>query len=306
MVILTSHSDQLVAQSEISSRPTLPKSATTSKEQLLLDKIAQGDDHAFWQLWLEHQDYLLFRCQQWMNNNPIDAEEALSQARLKAWEKLPQYAGQITNTKAWLTRLTHNLCVDIHRSSKKCIKHTDTIEKLHVAESDSLIYSSSSPETQVLRNELISYVRQAINRLPSRLKEPLSLFYYYQMSCAEIGQILMISKDTVYKRISIAKAMLQEQLNKYCSDLDEPTSPQSLPEPQSFAIPVSRNNATANSSQMNKSPVQQQRTRKEDLTLSALFSEQSELPALSVINNPLEIINYHVTALCLNNFSLAS
>jgi len=46
--------------------------------------------------------------------NPTDAEDALSRAMLKAWEKVQKYAaGEITNFKAWLT-LTRNLCVDIY------------------------------------------------------------------------------------------------------------------------------------------------------------------------------------------------
>jgi len=54
-----------------------------------------------------------------MGGNPIDAEDALSRAMLKAWEKVQQFAGEIANLKAWLTRLTHNLCVDIHRERSR-------------------------------------------------------------------------------------------------------------------------------------------------------------------------------------------
>ena len=47
-----------------------------------------------------------------MGGNSTDAEDALSRAMLEAWEKVQKYAaGDIANFKAWLTRLTHNLCV---------------------------------------------------------------------------------------------------------------------------------------------------------------------------------------------------
>ena len=96
-----------------------------SKEQYLLQKIAQGNYYAFWQLWLLYQDYLYRRCQMWMGGNQIDAEEVLSQARLKAWETLPNDALKITNPKAWLTRMTHHLCVDIYRKRQRLAKNVD-------------------------------------------------------------------------------------------------------------------------------------------------------------------------------------
>ncbi|NEP20399.1 MAG: RNA polymerase sigma factor, partial [Leptolyngbya sp. SIO4C1] len=98
----------------------------TAEEQSLLRHLAQGNRIVFWQLWMRHQDYLYSRCISWMGGNITDAQEALSRAMLKAWHKLPQHAAKITNLKAWLTRFTHNLCVDICR--ERC-RHAISVEK---------------------------------------------------------------------------------------------------------------------------------------------------------------------------------
>ncbi len=66
----------------------------------------------FWWLWQKYRHYLHSCCLKWMGGNPTDAEDALSRAMLKAWEKVQKYAGKISNFKAWLTTLTHNLCMD--------------------------------------------------------------------------------------------------------------------------------------------------------------------------------------------------
>lgn len=55
---------------------------------------------AFWQLWEQHRDELYRCCIKWIGGNPTDAEDALSRAMLKAWEKVQQYAGKITNKRS--------------------------------------------------------------------------------------------------------------------------------------------------------------------------------------------------------------
>ena len=50
----------------------------------------------FGQHWQQYREYLYRCCIKWMGN-PTDAEDALSRAMLKAWEKVQKYAsGKIT------------------------------------------------------------------------------------------------------------------------------------------------------------------------------------------------------------------
>jgi RNA polymerase sigma factor (sigma-70 family) len=67
---------------------------------------AEDIGKAFWQHWQQYRDSLYRCCIKWMNGNPTDAEDALSRAMLKAWEKVQKYAGEIANFKAWVTTLT--------------------------------------------------------------------------------------------------------------------------------------------------------------------------------------------------------
>ncbi|WP_293064131.1 RNA polymerase sigma factor [Okeania sp. SIO2B3] len=70
-------------------------------------------DSVFWQQWQEHQDYLYRCCIKWMGGNPTQAEDALSMAMLKAREKIQHSTKAIENFKAWLVKLTYNLCMDL-------------------------------------------------------------------------------------------------------------------------------------------------------------------------------------------------
>ncbi|MEH2064046.1 MAG: RNA polymerase sigma factor [Nostoc sp.] len=102
---------------------------------------------AFWQLWEQYRDELYRCCIKWIGGNPTDAEDALSRAMLKAWEKVQQYAGKITNFKAWLTTLTHNLCVDIHRERSRGANRVEDIEIYASGEEQGLVAFEDTPES---------------------------------------------------------------------------------------------------------------------------------------------------------------
>ena len=187
-------------------------------EQLLLKRLSEGDKSAFWQLWQWHQDYLNRCCQIWMGGNQADAEEALSRARHKAWEKMPAFASTITYPKAWLARLTHNICMDIHRERKKGAKGVENIE--NISEDDGIASSSESPEAAILRHETSQHIRRAINSLPAKLRDICILRWYQEMSYSDIAKKFAISENNVRKRIQLAREILQKELHNYRLGLD--------------------------------------------------------------------------------------
>ena len=168
----------------------------------------------FWQLWQEYRDYLYSRCLKWMGGNPMEAEDALSRAMLKAWENVQQYAGKITNLKAWLTRLTHNLCVDIHREHSRGANRVENIETIP-EEKGLLVSFENTPFRALETEEKKIVIRGAIDNLPIRLRETFILHFYQQFSHQEIAQELEISYANVCKRISQARKFLREELSGY-------------------------------------------------------------------------------------------
>src|SRR5919199_1259476 len=178
-------------------------------------------EKGFWRLWEQYRDYLYRCCLKWMGGNPIDAEEALSLAMLKAWDKLPDYAGKITNLRGWLTSLTRNLCIDIHRERRRKTRQMESIEEVVVKGNEAVISSFDSPELGILRQELGQYIRRAIDSLSPGLRTPFILRYYHQISYQDIAQKLALSVDNVYKRIQQAREILQKRLSRYLSGLDD-------------------------------------------------------------------------------------
>lgn len=196
---------------------------TKTEEQLLLSKLAEGDRGAFWEIWNMHRDYLYGRCRVWMGGNYSDAEEAISLAALKAWNKLPDHASKITNLKSWLNRLTHNLCIDLHRQQKRKALGVDNIEEKQYSIQAMENVRVNDPEDALLKKECKIYLRYFIEMLPSRLQHPLILRYYQEMSCAEIGETLFITQNNVSKRLQEARAVLRDLLYQYFSGLSPTT-----------------------------------------------------------------------------------
>jgi RNA polymerase sigma factor (sigma-70 family) len=177
-------------------------------------------EKVFWQVWQQYQDDLYRCCLKWMGGNPTEAEDALSRAMLKALEKIRDCTGVITNFKAWLTRLTYNICVDIHREYKRLTDRVESLEVIVEKGIEGQVSFSHTPESVALQRELAIIIHRAIEDLPPRLREPFVLHFIEEKSYREIAQKLGISYDNLCKRISQARGILQTRLTKYLSGLD--------------------------------------------------------------------------------------
>jgi RNA polymerase sigma factor (sigma-70 family) len=196
-----------------------PPDAETEEEKALIQDLIQGDQAAFWKLWDRHKRHLYAVCLTQMKGVQADAEDALSRVMLKAWDRLPRYAVTIINLKAWLMRLTYNLCVEIHRESKRRTRILDSISEMKVVYRDPTAHSFACPEEILLRNEMYRFVTQVVDEMPASLREPLILRFEQDMTCREIAKRLVLTTDNVRKRIQRARAILQSQLGRYLSGL---------------------------------------------------------------------------------------
>ncbi|NER34075.1 MAG: sigma-70 family RNA polymerase sigma factor [Oscillatoria sp. SIO1A7] len=268
------------------------------EDRVLLKKISLGDAPTFWKLWVRHKDYLYGCCLEWMKGNPWEAEEALSEAMLKAWDKLPKYAEKITNIKGWLARLTHNLCMDIHRERKRGAKRVESIEA--IADREGTSYSFESPDAAILRREMAAYIRQGIESLSPRLRAPFMLRFCQDKSYQAIAKQMGVSEHNIRKRIQQARAIMQEQLNQYLSGSDDSAAllkEIALDCGDSYAIPLSE--AIGGDSSVDYT-LPWSRGVEEDMSQEPQ-SEETEIFDEELGNEGciMERINYRVTASCL-------
>ena len=132
----------------------------------------------FWSLWQQYKNDLYPCCFKWMNYNPTDAEDALSRVMLKAWEKVQKYEGKITNFKAWLTRLTRNLCIDIHRGRERAATRVENIEAIASVDEIELVSLHDTPLSALEKDEKKMVIRRAIDNLSPKMRETFMLHFY--------------------------------------------------------------------------------------------------------------------------------
>ncbi|MDY7003158.1 MAG: sigma-70 family RNA polymerase sigma factor [Cyanobacteriota bacterium] len=197
--------------------------ATVSTRRHLTDNALIESDSSdlisqFWQQWQESQDQLYRCCLKMMNFNRADAEDALSRAMLKAWEKVQKFGGKIANLKAWLYRVTRNFCLDIIREGSRGAVGVESIEWVGNTEEISTAATVECPESVLEREERSAEIRKAIAELPEKLRETFVLHFDRELSHKEIAEQQGISYDNVCKRISLARKQLKRRLSQYFRD----------------------------------------------------------------------------------------
>ena len=182
------------------------------EHHLLLRDVAGGNDRAFWKVWQRYRPHLYDISLRHMSGIQADADDAMSRSMLLAREKLPDYAASIDNLEAWLTRLTCNVCIDIHRERSRARR--DAVGLDDIAAEEQPIDRGLSPEKECLMKEMRSAITTAIADLPPRLRDVVRLRFFQEMSYDAIARSLSITAENARKRAEQARAALQDRLGE--------------------------------------------------------------------------------------------
>lgn len=203
----------LFCLSDMEIRNVLPK-------QSQFKALSQNNCRDFWQLWKSYQDYFYNCCLKWMGGNSHDAEDALNQAMLKAWNEWTKSANKIIYPKAWLTRIIYNFCMDVHRKHKREATGIENIDDIEFADHPAFASRVGFPESNILNLEMRAYLHHRIESLPDRLRHPFILHCCQDKSYQDIAKQLALSEENVRKCIQEARKILQKQLKKYLAGED--------------------------------------------------------------------------------------
>lgn len=186
--------------------------ATRSLERALLERLSVGDRDAFWSLWMLHRPHLHAVCYRQMKWVTADADDAVSRSMLLAHAKLPEYAREIVDVEAWLTRLTCNVCLDIKKERGRGVRKAESLDEQSLTRREATLPEPLSPEDRCHLSQMRESIAVAISRLPEALRVVALMRFAQEASYTTIATHLGITEANARKRVQQARTMLRPQL----------------------------------------------------------------------------------------------
>ena len=123
-----------------------------------------------------------------------DAEDAVQQASLHAWERIHRYDAT-RPFKGWWFAVLRNCCVDIQRSRRQTAP-VENLEDVEPADERSIEISDWGT------------LESALARVSIAHREILRLKYFGELSYDELAEALSIPRGTVMSRLHLARKAL--------------------------------------------------------------------------------------------------
>ena len=182
----------------------------------LVHASKNGDVAAFEQL-VERYDRKLFRIAQHVTHNREDAEDAVQDAFLKAFQHLGEFR-EDSKFSTWLIRITLNQSLMKVRKQRRAIREVSLEEDFQAGEDMlpmEVIDWAPDPEQLYRTAELRDILIKALRELRPILRAVFVLRDIEGLSTAQTAEVLNLSQVAVKARLWRGRLQLRERLNKY-------------------------------------------------------------------------------------------
>jgi len=163
-----------------------------------------GNQHAFSQLMMRHQDALYTYIQRQFSTGNA-TEDLLLIIFDKAFRKLESFDPQFAFS-TWLYTIADNTCIDYLRKEKTLARTFRHVSQKH----DQHISAPSDPESELIASQEAALLIHYINRLKPIYREPIRLRYLHQFAYEEIASELNLTVNSVKVRLYRAKEILSK------------------------------------------------------------------------------------------------
>lgn len=147
-----------------------------------------------------------------LTNNRQEADDLYQETFLRAVEKR-KYLDSCQNPKSYLLSVAVHLWRNQRRKAVWRRKIADIrADSQDYARADYDVIRNNLPEEKLIREETITTVRKAVERLPDKMKVTVLLYYMEERTVAGISEILHIPRGTVKSRLHQAREILRREL----------------------------------------------------------------------------------------------
>jgi RNA polymerase sigma-70 factor (ECF subfamily) len=188
-----------------------------TNDQRLVERVQQGDKHAFDLLVLKYQHKIVKLIMRYIRD-PSEAQDVSQEAFLKAYRALPRFRGD-SAFYTWLYRIAINTAKNhIVSMNRRPLEYDLDPQAAEGYEWSAKLRDEDSPEGIVLREELREVVETTIGLLPEELRTAIMLREIDGMSYEEIARAMECPVGTVRSRIFRAREAIDKGINALAKD----------------------------------------------------------------------------------------
>ena len=194
----------------------------TATDDLALVRACKNGDCAAFEAIVKRYDRKLFRIAQYLMHNQEDAEDAVQEAFLKAFQHLDQFREE-AKFSTWLTRIAMNQALMLLR--KRRSKREVSIDDDFQSEDGDLPFEvadwAPNPEDLYRTAQLREILREALQKLGPGLRVVFVLRDIEGFTIQQTAETLGLSEVAVKARSFRARLQLRERLSRYFKQAEE-------------------------------------------------------------------------------------
>jgi RNA polymerase sigma factor (sigma-70 family) len=173
------------------------KGERTINEEALIEKVLDGNDHAF-RLLVEKYRNDVFRTIFAVLRDQKEAEDAAQEVFMKIYLSLPQYQNQ--GFKTWITRIAVNQAIDIKR--KQARRREEVAEELELPLAG---IAKDSVEKEIIETDRRRLVRKKLDELPDNYRDVIYGFYIAEKSYQQMAEEQNVQVKTIEMKLYRAR-----------------------------------------------------------------------------------------------------
>lgn len=191
----------------VPTNPSSPPSNVRVTDEELVARARQGDTHAFGELVTRHQAAVV-RTAFVVCRSHDEADDVAQEAFVSAWRRLGTFRGD-SQFKTWLLTITWR-----HALTRRGSPWRRLFARARQPDDEAVDLRSSAPgpERTVAGGEMLRQVRQIVDELPARLRDPLLLATSGECTFEAMSEMLGVPTGTLKWRVMEARRRVKAAL----------------------------------------------------------------------------------------------
>lgn len=189
-------------------------------DQLLVERVQQGDKRAFELLVIKYQRKILRLIGRFIRDS-AEVEDVAQNAFIKAYRAIPQFRGE-SAFYTWLYRIAVNTAKNHLASQKRRPESASDIahDEAETFADGEYLREQSTPESELHSKQIAQTVNKAMDALPQELRTAITLREIEGMSYEDIAELMECPIGTVRSRIFRAREAIAGQLRPLIGTTD--------------------------------------------------------------------------------------